>query len=410
MSALAGSAAEPPPTLPDNTSMHGKVLAGYQGWAAPTIEGTGLKWIHLGDGGRFEPGHCVIDLWPDVSDLPQDQRVPTAFKHADGSTAYVFSPADPKTVDRHFEWMRTYGIDGVFLQRFGGSVASPQINKHLQRVLDNVRAAAKNQGRLWAVMYDLSGLRRGRIASVVMPDWKRLVTEQHVRDDATYLRHNGKPVVTVWGIGFNDRRDYTLQECLELVRFLKSDPQVGGNTVMVGVPYYWREQNRDALKDPLLHQVIQESDVVSPWAVGRFGRPEQLAKIQTDVIEPDLRWCRDHKVDYLPVIFPGFSWHNLQKTRGRESPVDQIPRRGGQFLWSQAVAARRAGADMAYVAMFDEIDEGTAIFKLSTDPPVGASPFVHLDVPRSDHYLWLSGQIGRLMRNQIPPTDAIPTR
>jgi hypothetical protein len=77
-------------------------------------------------------------------------------------------------------------------------------------------------------------------------------------------------------------------------------------------------------------------------------------------------------------------------------------------LWSQAVAAKSAGAKSVYIAMFDEMDEGTAIFKTSTRPPVGASPFLgNKDLP-SDHYLWLSGRIGPLLRGETGPE--FPTR
>ena len=46
---------------------------------------------------------------------------------------------------------------------------------------------------------------------------------------------------------------------------------------------------------------------------------------------------------------------------------------------------------MIYVAMFDEIDEGTAIYKISKNPPLGASPFVTFEpeIP-SDYYLYLT--------------------
>ena len=65
---------------------------------------------------------------------------------------------------------------------------------------------------------------------------------------------------------------------------------------------------------------------------------------------------------------------------------------------------------MIYVAMFDEIDEGTAIMKCGGPRPVGASPFVDLsDVP-TDHYLWLTGQIGRMLRGEIPATAELPKR
>ena len=61
-------------------------------------------------------------------------------------------------------------------------------------------------------------------------------------------------------------------------------------------------------------------------------------------------------------------------------------------------------------AMFDEIDEGTAIMKCGGPRPVGPSPFVDLsDVP-TDHYLWLSGQVGRLLRGEIPATAELPKR
>ncbi len=108
--------------------------------------------------------------------------------------------------------------------------------------------------------------------------------------------------------------------------------------------------------------------------------------------------------DYLPVIFPGFSWTNLSKSRGEEAVFDAIPRRGGGFLWSQAVAAKQAGAEMLYLAMFDELDEGTAIFKTRSDPPVGESRFLAEPGLAPDHYLRLSGAIGKMLRGEIPET------
>ena len=45
-----------------------------------------------------------------------------------------------------------------------------------------------------------------------------------------------------------------------------------------------------------------------------------------------------------------------------------IPRLGGEFLWKQFHAAGNLGLDMAFVAMCDEVDEGTAIFKVSNTP------------------------------------------
>ena len=72
--------------------------------------------------------------------------------------------------------------------------------------------------------------------------------------------------------------------------------------------------------------------------------------------------------------------------------------------------ACRAGAQMLYVAMFDEVDEGTAIFKCSNNPPVGDSPFLTYEGLPTDHYLWLTGKIGELMRNKLPATGKLPSR
>jgi hypothetical protein len=83
---------------------------------------------------------------------------------------------------------------------------------------------------------------------------------------------------------------------------------------------------------------------------------------------------------------------------------------GGRLFWSQAVEAKRAGSRSLYVAMFDEIDEGTAVMKCGGERPSGARPFVDLsDVP-SDHYLWLSKEAGRMLRGDLPVRDALPVR
>ena len=76
---------------------------------------------------------------------------------------------------------------------------------------------------------------------------------------------------------------------------------------------------------------------------------------------------------------------------------------GGQFLWSQYASVINAGATMIYQAMFDEINEGTAIFKCTNDVPVGASPFVTYEGLPSDEYLWLLGQAARALRGEISP-------
>jgi hypothetical protein len=392
----------------EHTSLIGTVMCGYQGWFAAEGDGSGRGWRHYASRRSFQPGSCTIDLWPDLSEFDADEKYATSFRHADGRVAQVFSSTNRKTVLRHFAWMKEYGIDGAFVQRFAVETIDPKNLRQCNTVLAHCREGANLSGRAYAVMYDLSGLREGGTQTVI-DDWKLLVDRMRIgRDDndAAYLRHRGKPVVAVWGIGFNDGRKYTLAECERLLDFLKNDAQYGGATVMVGVPTGWRTLDADSARDADLHRIIENADVISPWTVGRYASLEEVERHASRRWQPDLDWCRERGKDYLPVVFPGFSWHNLNP----RFPTDQIPRRQGRFLWSQFAAARSAGANMIYVAMFDELDEGTAIFKCTNDVPVGASPFVTFAGLPSDHYLWLTGQGRRLLKNEIPPTPEPPAR
>ena len=400
-----------PATPADQETLNGKVFVGYQGWF--TAAGAGfdeIKWNHFGPNGTFGPGHTNIDMWPDMSEYGPDERYPSDFRKADGSVAPVFSSTNPVTVERHFGWMKEYGIDGAFLQRFGISLSRPNVKPQRQRVLQNVRGASAKTGVGYSIMYDLTALSEGMIRDVVIADWKELV-DSGVTKDETYLSHNGKPVVAVWGIGFNDGRAYTLAECKELVEFLKNDPKYGGNAVVVGVPYWWREQHRDATDDPMLMEIIEMSDVVLPWSVGRYKDAEDARQKFAEAAKPDLDWLDERGIGYMPVIYPGFSWHNMQQvnnTPDNAAEFNRIPRGEGEFFWSQGVGLHRAGVDMIYVAMFDELDEATAIFKTDNDPPVGDT-FVTFDGP-SDHFLHLTREIGRLLGGEREASDELPTR
>ncbi len=390
----------------DRSTLRGKVMCGYQGWFSCEGDGTGLGWVHWSKNRRkpFGPGNATVDLWPDMSEYQTSEQYTTDFKLADGSAATVFSSTNRDTVLRHFKWMEEYGIDGAFVQRFANGLENPEVKAQKDVVLSHAREGANRFGRAYAVMYDLSGLPSGGTARV-WEDWQQLRKEMDITGDPAYLHHNGRPLVSVWGVGFDDGdkpRAYSIAECRELVENLKAD----GCSVMLGVATGWRDLDRDALSDPELHEVIKLADVVSPWTIGRYRDEASLAHHAEKYLNPDVKWCRENGVDYFPVVFPGFSWHNLYG-----KPLDEIPREGGQFLWSQMVAAKRAGARMIYVAMFDEVDEGTAIFKCTNNPPVGEGVnFLSYQGRDPDHYLRLTGT-GRLMlRGKIPVTDEMPKK
>jgi hypothetical protein len=389
----------------DRSSLDGKVMCGYQGWFNTPDDGANRGWVHwTKHRGPLADGNAKFDLWPDVSELTPAERFATGFTLPDGKPAQVFSSFERATVLRHFQWMQQYGIDGAFVQRFAGGLRDPRVLRSTNTVLEHCREGANLSGRAYAVMYDLSGLRAGQIDRVI-DDWKDLRSRMHITDDPAYLHHRGKPLVTLWGVGFSDHRAYTLDDCRKLIDFLKNDPQSGGCSVMLGVPTYWREQRADAVTDPQLHDLLASADVISPWTVGRYHTPADAEHYAQKVMKSDIAWCADHKLDFLPVVFPGFSWHNMYG-----APLNAIPRLRGQLFWTQFCQARSAGAKMAYVAMFDEVDEGTAIFKCTNDVPVGEqSQFLTYEGLPSDFYLKLAGQGGRLIRGEIPLTDSPPS-
>ena len=377
----------------DRSTLTSKVMVGYQGWFNCPNDGANLGWKHWSRNRNkpFGPGNVTIDVWPDISEYDADELHETGFQNADGTAAKVFSSANRKTVLRHFRWMKEYGIDGAFVQRFAVGLSGRSLQNN-NVVLSNVRAGAKQSGRVFALMYDLSGLQAGQIRGV-RDDWVALRDDAKVTDDATYLQHNKKPLVAIWGIGFSDNRKYTLRECHDLIKWFKAN----NCAVMLGVPSFWRDGRRDAVSDPLLHETIKLVDVVSPWTIGRYRNPAEAARHATNVWQPDRQWCERENLDFLPVVFPGFSWHNLNAGK-----LNQIPRLKGKFFWSQITAAKRAGCKMIYVAMFDEVDEATAIFKCTNNPPTGnGEKFITYEGLPSDHYLKLTGQAGKLLRGEI---------
>ena len=110
----------------DASTLAGKVMCGYQGWFNCAGDGAGRGWVHWTKGNTAPgPGSAKVDLWPDVAELGADERYVTGFTNADGKPFELFSSFKQATVVRHFEWMRDYGIDGAFVQRFIVDVQSP---------------------------------------------------------------------------------------------------------------------------------------------------------------------------------------------------------------------------------------------------------------------------------------------
>ncbi|UDF05041.1 glycoside hydrolase family 71/99-like protein [Asticcacaulis sp. AND118] len=384
----------------DATTLNGKVLTGYQGWFRCPRDGSKAGWDgYISPKGpwradRDQPGkrQWDMDMWPDVSEMESSSLCEMPGQTRGGKKLQVFTSFAPATQQTHFRWMREHGIDGVLLQRFLIKLQTSYAEN--DQVLKNVIAAARDNDRVFAIEYDVTDF-KGDALATLKSDWTRLNTQFKLTKARGYQHDEGRPVVSFWGIGFKDnRRINDPEEALKIINWFKSQ----GVRVMGGVPDNW---SKDAVDSPW-SKVYAALDIVQPWTVGTYRSSEDFAKRGEPQFTQDMAVARRNKQDYMPVIYPGFSWKN----RHPQTQLNRVPRAGGDFLMTQAQAAKTAGARMVKIAMFDEINEATAIFKVATtlDQVPEDGEWVTLDsdgkaLP-NDHYLQVSGRISRLFKEK----------
>ena len=140
------------------------IHTGYQGWFTAKGDATEMeKWTHWGTSNKpLNEKKLTIEYFPDMREYDKTKLYETEHTYTDGSKVKLFSSNDYETVDLHFKWMKEYGIDGVFLQRFLNPLKNPDIKKHRDKVLEHVIKASKKYGRKFAVMYDLSGYEKSK--------------------------------------------------------------------------------------------------------------------------------------------------------------------------------------------------------------------------------------------------------
>jgi hypothetical protein len=387
-------------------SLRGRIMCGYQGWFRCPGDAADMGWVHWsGDSRRLVPSSLTFEMWPDMSDYAADERFAApGFTHPGGRQAYLFSSDNAATVLRHFGWMRDHGIDGAWLQHFvvdlPGGPSQGRYPSRL-RVLRHVREAANRTGRVWALSYDIAGMPAERIFDVLTADWKKLIDDK-IPDDPRYLHEGGLPVVQIWGFFRNDKANPMSPELANrLIDFFTADGRYRAYLVGGG-DWDWRHNSK-----PGWQQFYRRFDAYAPWNVGNFSK-DKVGGVHAAMgsWDDDLRECKGQGMLWLPVVYPGFSWDNLQR---KAAGTTAIPRRGGRFMWEQFHELARRKIDTAYIAMFDEVDEGTAIFKVTSSPPTQAH-FVGYEGLPSDWYLRLVGEGIKMLRGQRPLTRDLPMK
>ncbi len=396
----------------DASTLDGKVLFGYQGWFdCPGPGSPEGKWSHWSRGVPTAAS-LTVDMYPDLREFDPSDLCAIPGMTTGGRPAHLFSSRNANVVLRHFRWMEEYGLDGVLVQRFIGETARKRADGDV--VLRNIMAAAAATGRVFGIEYDISGGAPETFAEQLRDDWRYLVDTVKVSSHPNYLHHRGKPVLSVWGMGLSDVAKHPPakpEDAGRLIAWLRSEaPAAYRVTYIGGTPARWRTLRADAAKDAGWTDVYRAMDVVQPWTVGRYRSAAAVDVWRKDELEPDLAELRKNGQLYMPVIFPGFSWNNLN----REAPRNAIPRDRGEFLWRQAYDARAAGATVLKIAMFDEVNESTAMFKVAPrrrDAP-DQGYWLTLDADGaelpSDWYLRLAGEITRAFHGQRPLSPELP--
>jgi hypothetical protein len=374
----------------DTTTLHKKVLCGYQGWFRCPGDGTNL-WIHWSrDSSQITSNTLTVDMWPDMTEYSAAERYNAGtFTYPDGSQAQLFSSQNQQTVDRHFDWMLQYGIDGVFVQRFVTDIAG---RPWMTNVLNYARAAANRTGRAFALTYDMTSAPTNTLVSVLTNDWNWLVNTVHLTDDPRYLHHNGKPVLMLWG--FYDNR-FKTNLAHQIIDAFKTN-----TTIVGGCDWQWR-----TVSTPGWSNVFRRFDAILPWNTGNYTTINSNRFATTSYWPADIAAATNAGMLYMPDIWPGFGWANLSKSPPPGNAF--IPRLGGAVFWNQFYAAATNGLDLAYIGMFDEVDESTAIFKVSNTPPTQGYFATYEGYP-SDWYLRLAAEGTKMLAGERPITPTIP--
>jgi hypothetical protein len=390
-----------PPTKPDTNidltpspvgDVVGKVIVGYQGWFAAIGDGSPINrywhWAHTWEQ-QPSPTNTAIKSWPDVRDYTS--TFPSSYANlGNGQPANLFSSFTDQTIDTQFKWMKQYGIDGAALQRFNPSGLEGPVR---DAIAAKTKIAAEANGVKFYIMYDVSGWTN--MQTELKTDWTNKMSAY--TSSSAYAKQNGKPVVCIWGFGFNDtNHSFSAAACLDVIKWFQSK----GCYVIGGVPTNWLKQTSDSRPEFL--NTYKALDMISPWMVGRIGNANQSDGFFVNTNKADQAYCNAHGIDYQPCILPG----DLQERQ----------RAHGDFMWRQFYNMKRVGAQGIYISMFDEYNEGNQIAKTAESQafvPAGAG-FLALDEDgtacSSDYYLRLTGDGAKMFKGLIPLTATRPTK
>ncbi|NEA30434.1 twin-arginine translocation signal domain-containing protein [Streptomyces sp. SID13031] len=390
--ALPSSATTATPVASPPGDVVGKVTVGYQGWFACPGDGSPInRWWHWSRDSSQppSPSNTTIASWPEMSEYTTSFQ--TAYANlGNGQPAKLFSSYTQQTVNTHFLWMQQHGCDTAALQRFNPTGDEGPTRDAMAA---KVRQAAEQYGRKFYIMYDATAWTN--MQPEMKADWTNKM--KAYTSSSAYAKQNGKPVVCIWGFGFNEaNKAFPASACLDVINWFKGQ----GCYVIGGVPTHWLPGNEDSRAGYL--DVYHAFNMISPWMVGRISDVAGADHYYNNVNQQDQADCNAHGIDYQPCVIPG----DLQSGH----------RRHGDLMWRQFYNLTRVGVQGYYISMFDEYNEGNQIAKTAETSawiPTGSGiRALNEDgtACSADYYLRLTNDGGRMLKGQIPLTATRPTQ
>ena len=404
----------------DRATLKNKVLLNYRGaFGSSKQTKAWSQYFHDLEGKRPK-----FDYWPEISELDENDLFETNIPGSGGKMGMLYESGSERVVHQHFQWLADYQLDGVLLERNLANENFEVIESERNALLGAVKNAAVNFDRVFGLKYDVSGSSLEGLANFVLEDWKELV-DQGLLKNTSYLWHKGRPVIALFGVGFEENRvQQDPNILLNLIDSLKHNENPAYRASIIGfvpINWNWLPLSEDPEIEKKWQEVFRSLDVISPWSVGAYSN-EQDFSIHMDLfLRPDKAFIQSSNEvlgtsrSYMPVIWPGLSNGNMSLVRTNyRGDHDLVSRNDGHFFWQQAAMIKSLDIDMLYINSLDDLNEGTAIYKLISNaselPQLGAVEKADgyqllafgkdgLEEP-SDWYLKMSQKMGRIIRKE----------
>ncbi|KAH6652755.1 hypothetical protein BKA67DRAFT_300843 [Truncatella angustata] len=361
----------------DTSTLNGKFFVGYQAWFRKPHEGNGNShWTT--DRDTPEIGHVGVDMIPNVTGYPPECLFDTPFTKSDGSLVQFYSNNCEGVVDLHFKTMSEYGISGAFLQRFYGYIH--ETNGNWVEILNYAKKAAEKYGRGFVIEYDLNGASSATsdVAATLLAD---LAALSDITSSPAYMRHDGKPVIEIWGVGIVS--EVTAEDAVNTVTALKN----AGYYVILGVQQAWHAElveNRTGYGN-----AFKLADMIQPWTVGAYGNDNYQDFHDGRQAVEDTEALHELGIESSIVVWPGGSSSNANPSE----TFDHFPRFNGSFYQKQLEGAVGMKPSFVFGAMFDEVNEATAIYPVlrNSELPTNQRFLGIDDDAEPDAYLKMAG-------------------